>query len=499
MDQPSIDRLLVDEAVAIDAATCRDDYRTYCERAWSLLVPDGRPFIRNRGSDAIIEHMQAVADGKIRRLGIAVAPGFGKSTLTSVAFTSWMWTRMPAWKVICASHTYSLATDLAKKAMRVVRSPWYRSRFPDVELDGEAIDSFTTSAGGQRYALGVDQATTGKRCHCAIIDDSLSANDAHSDKQIQHVNNWADHTISTRLDYPDTAPTVVIQQRLAELDLLGHLFKRGAWEELVLPSEYESDRRCVTNIWQDPRTSEGELLAPDLHSQKFLDEQKIVLGPYGFAAQYQQRPAPAAGGMFRKEWFGRFTLTDIGMRKSLRGEVLDLDWMTISVDATFGSVKQDADNVGLLVVGGKGPKRYVFDDASRRMTFLETCAAVKAMVVAYPLVAKVLLEQSANGPAVAESLRAAINDGKMRAVVVELVTTHLLGNKTARAHAMVPQIAAGLVRLLDGAAWGDAFVAEHTMFGGGAAHDDRVDALGQLLAYYDEPDPLTKFKRLSAL
>jgi phage terminase large subunit-like protein len=34
-----------------------------------------------------------------------------------------------------------------------------------------------------------------------------------------------------------------------------------------------------------------------------LAEQRNVLGPAGYAAQYQQEPAPASGGLFREEWF----------------------------------------------------------------------------------------------------------------------------------------------------------------------------------------------------
>ena len=59
---------------------------------------------------------------------------------------------------------------------------------------------------------------------------------------------------------------------------------------------------------------------------------------------------------------------------------LDLNGGVI-VDATFGSVEEGADNVGLLVIAGAGPKRFVLCDASRRMSFLDSIAAIKALLV----------------------------------------------------------------------------------------------------------------------
>ena len=35
------------------------------------------------------------------------------------------------------------------------------------------------------------------------------------------------------------------------------------------------------------------------------------LGPYNFAGQYQQAPAPAGGGMLEAAWFPRYTPEDL--------------------------------------------------------------------------------------------------------------------------------------------------------------------------------------------
>lgn len=455
-----------------------------------MFEPNGRPFIHNMGTDAIVEHLQALRDRKIHRLAIAVSPGFGKTTLCSVAYPSWRWARNPSWRVLCASHAYKLANNIAGKFLRVVTSDWYRARFPGIEIASDALDSIRTERSGVRYAVGVEGAMTGFRTNGGIVDDSLNAVDAHSDIAIDKVNDWFDFALSTRFDDAENAEILVIQQCLGENDLIAHCRELG-YEMLVLPARYETGRKCVTSIWEDPRATDGQVLAPQIHSEVFLEQQERTLGPYGFAAQYQQRPAPLEGGMIKRDWFKRFTLGEL-----TRNGQLDAEWVTISVDAA-GNAEQDGDEVGLIVAAGNGPRRHVLEDASRKMSFLETCATIRALLGRWGQCETVLVEKSALGPAVVEQLKREVNQGSMRIVVIEELTTHMHGSKKQRALAMVPALAAGLVSLLDGAPWVPTFVGEHAMFPNGA-QDNRVDALAQLMAYYaTDDDPLAQMRRVN--
>lgn len=490
--RPNIDRARLERhRIELEASLCRDSLRDYVTRGWPVFEPNGRPFIPNMGTDAIVEHLQAVRDGHIRRLAVAVSPGFGKTTLCSVAYPSWRWAADPSWRVLCASHAYKLANNIAGKFLRVITSDWYRTRFSTVEIASDALDSIRTERSGVRYAVGVEGAMTGFRTNGGIVDDSLNAVDAHSDIAIDKVNDWFDFALSTRFDDAENAEIVVIQQCLGENDLIAHCRELG-YEMLVLPARYETGRKCVTSIWEDPRETDGEVLAPQIHSEVFLEQQQRTLGPYGFAAQYQQRPAPLEGGMIKREWFKRFTLGEI-----TRNGQLDVEWVTISVDPA-GNAEQDGDLVGLIVAAGAGARRYVLEDASRKMSFLETCATIRALLARYDQCETLLVEKSQLGPAIVEQLRREVNEGLSRVVVIEELTTHMHGSKKQRALAMVPALAAGLVSLLDGAPWVPALVAEHAMFPNGA-HDDRVDALGQLMTYYaTNDDPMALMRKVNA-
>lgn len=506
MASPSIDLGEVrTRARAIEASLCRDSFADFVRCGWHVLEPNGRPFAANAGTDAIILHLQAVAEGKIRMLGIACPPGFGKTTLNSVAFPAWMWLRDPSWRVICASHAQKLASEIGQKFLRVVTSDWYRDLFPHVALESDAVQAIKTSRSGVRYAVGVEGALTGLRGDCGIIDDSLNAIDAESKHEIAKVNLWFDVAFTTRLDQGKQPAIVAVQQRLGELDLIHHVRELGG-EILELPARFELGRRCVTSIWQDPRKTEGEILAPSIHSEKFLDEQLKALRPHGFAAQYQQRPAPRGGDIFQSSmwsWCSLGATTSAprphGSRVDLPYVVprrpdgsLDLDLLCVTVDASGGGHGDGASALGCLVYGRKGERRFVLHDPDKGpRSFLQTVADIKeALVKAVAIAGRqprlvVLVEKKAFGGPAIEQLEKALHDGTVKDRTGKAIVARVRpfeptgkGDKIQRASAMEPDIAAGLIYLLDGAPWVPAFVEEFGLHPRGS-RNDRIDALAQ--------------------
>src|SRR5512133_2069288 len=93
-------------------------------------------------------------------------------------------------------------------------------------------------------------------------------------------------------------------QRLHERDLSGHLLEQGGYEHMCLPTRFEPERRSVTCIGEDARTTAGQLLFPKLFPRAVVDEiETKELGPTGFAGQHQQRPSPEGGGILKKYWW----------------------------------------------------------------------------------------------------------------------------------------------------------------------------------------------------
>src|SRR6202521_1261454 len=68
--------------------------REFVYQAWSIVEPS-RVFIPGPHIDAIIDHLEGVSHGHIRRLLINVPPRHMKSLLVSVFWPAWEWTLHP--------------------------------------------------------------------------------------------------------------------------------------------------------------------------------------------------------------------------------------------------------------------------------------------------------------------------------------------------------------------------------------------------------------------
>lgn len=466
----------------------RRHLRDFIRESWPITNP-GTAFEHNWHVDAVADHIQAQLEqwarakadpsyeSSCQNLLINIPPRCLKSTIVSVCATAWAWLHWPQMRIGCLSVNPRVSFRDALAVRALMQSAWYQAFAPGWTLrdDQNAVGNFANTAGGSRIARGFDSNVVGEGFDWLLVDDPHDPRD--SEAAVHAVITGWDVTISSRVQDARCSIRTGIMQCIAEDDFASHVRKQG-WAWLCLPMEYEPERVVPWPVGVgDPRTIAGECLHPARFPPRVLEQRKLELGPYGYAAQYQQRPAPLEGGMLKREWWKRFTLGEITL-----GGRLDLDWVTISVDPT-GNAANDGDSVGLLVCGGKGPRRYVLEDATRRMTFLETCATIRALLVAWPQCHKILVEKSVVGPAIVEQLRKEVNQGALRVVVVEELTTHMLGKKEQRALAMVPTLAAGLVFLLEGASWIPAFIGEHGLFPNGQ-HDDRVDAMAQLIAYY---------------
>lgn len=137
----------------------------------------------------------------------------------------------------------------------------------------------------------------------ANCDDPHNVKEAESETVRQSVLDWWHQAMSTRLNDPKRGAHIVVMQRVHDQDLSGSILERGGYEHLCLPCRYEGQKTHWRIGWQDPRTVEGELLWPERFDEKHVSELEATLGSYAAAAQLQQRPTPAEGGIFKRQWF----------------------------------------------------------------------------------------------------------------------------------------------------------------------------------------------------
>lgn len=280
------DRLLRD----LDRADCEDSLATFLRYAWPYI--DAAPYVHGWPIDAMCEHLQAVVDGEIRNLIINVPPRSLKSSLASVCLAPWVWaqrenspTSGPSVQFMYASYAFPLAVRDSVKCRRLIASPWYQALWGDRFMlvgDQNTKGRFANDKRGERLTTSVGGTATGEGGAIIVVDDPNAANEVLSAATTEATNEWWDGTMSTRLNDPKTGAKIIIQQRLGEDDLTGHVLEKElGWTHLMLPMEYEPERSFVTSIgWKDPRTEPGELLFPDRFGAEDIAGLKRTLGSF---------------------------------------------------------------------------------------------------------------------------------------------------------------------------------------------------------------------------
>jgi predicted phage terminase large subunit-like protein len=391
----------------------------------------------------------------------------------------------------------------------LIESDWYRDTFkiqwkirPDIDAKGK----FANTLGGIRQSKGLNATITGDRADAIIVDDPNDVKDAFSDTKIKSVNQRFDSGTRNRVNDYERSFRILIQQRVHEGDLTGHLLSKGAYRHLAIPMEAGqckckcSDCKSGESFlgWRDPRP-EYESIHKGRFSLKVIEEEKSGLGPLQWPGQLNQTPTAAGGGYFKPKWwswfrpegkarFGNCERPD-GANDMPAEPKPQADWAVISVDADFKNTKDMGSQACVGVVSGDaGAKRWV-EWVGVGQGILETISLIEEAVTKAPTGSAVLIEDKANGSAIIEML-----SGKIAGVI----PIQPEGGKEARAAAIVPTCKAGDVHLPDGADWVEDFVSELASFPLGN-RDDRVDMLSQALVEMQEGSDLWHARMISKL
>jgi predicted phage terminase large subunit-like protein len=476
--------------------------RHFVKQAWHIVEPSTE-YKHNWHIDALCDHLEAtlpqvVGDartsgpGAIRDLLVTMPPRAMKSLIISVFFPAWVWIDHPEIRFLYASYAQMLATDHSQLTRMVIESDWYQARWGDrfqLADDDNLKTRFSNTARGQRIATSVGSAVTGFGGDYVICDDPHNVQQVESESVRESAVRWWNKSMSTRRNNPATSVRIVVMQRVHESDVAGSCIATGEYTHLNLPQEYEETSYVSPIGWTDPRKREGELLWPERMTPAYVASQKKDLGSTDYAAQHQQRPSPAEGGMFKKHWWRYWqprgdNLPPVevkmpdGSVRHVYAEEQPAWWYSSaqSWDMTFKETKTGSYVVG-LVGAVHGPNGFLLDLCRDRMEFTEAVKAVRKMTNDHPTVGAKLIEDKANGPAVISELQGSI---------AGIIPVPVDGSKEARAASATPRVEAGNWYLphpdLPGAEWVPAFIHELASFPTGA-HDDQVDAFSQLDRY----------------
>jgi phage terminase large subunit-like protein len=313
-------------------------------QAWPQ-VEEGRAFVDGWHIQAICEHLEAVTRGEIRDLLINIPPRMSKSTTVAVIWPAWSWIAAPSLQWVFTSYAQNLSMRDSVRCRRLMESAWFRARWGDrFSLVGDQNTKirFDNDHTGYRIASSVDGMNTGEGGDFIICDDPNNVKD-QSDTMLDSTTNWWTQVMPTRMNDFKTGRRVVIQQRVHEKDLSGHILSdKEGWVHLRLPMEYEEKKPCVTvklpstngKRWRDPRLHDGDLLCAERIGPPELKKlKKDLQSEYAVAGQLQQRPAPSEGGIIKKIWFQPW-------KQSKRPETVE--WIIQSWDTADSEKKKSA-------------------------------------------------------------------------------------------------------------------------------------------------------------
>lgn len=407
----------------------------------------------------LIEKLQAVADGKIRRLMVLMPPGSAKSMYASKIFPAWFLSRRKRLAVIGASHTMDLATKFSNELMDMVRENTLTLQYG---LKRENVEAWTTTNGGEYKAAGIGGPITGRRADLAIIDDPVKdRRTAESESDRNTVWDWFTSTLRTRLK--PNASVVLIMTRWHMDDLGGRLLDRQGdrWEVLKLPAIAEEDddlgREPGEWLWGDDNYG----YADDLRDALVEAEQNGAMRDW--QALYQQEPRPAEGALF-KTLALRFVPTMPGGGRTVRGWDLAATSQqgTTNPDWTVGVLLTRAPD-GLFTVGDV--VRLRGGPAEVRQAIVNTAHRDGIGVI-------VGLPQD---PGQAGKVQVADLTAALAGFPVE--SSPESGNKATRAAPAAAQMTVGNISLVT-APWNTPFIDELSGFPSGMK-DDQVDAFSR--------------------
>jgi predicted phage terminase large subunit-like protein len=320
---------------------------------WHILEPS-TPYVDGWPIWAIIEHLEAVTFGDINRLLINVPPGFSKSLLTDVFWPAWEWgpMRRPDYRYLAFSYSAHLTERDNRKFRALIASREYQDLYGDVvQLENKTSHHVRNVQTGWKLASSVNGVGTGERGDRVICDDLHNVVDAESEQVRTETVRWFREAVSDRFNSLDRGALIIIMQRVHEGDVAGSVLELGLpYCHLMIPMEYDPVRQETldgapkqTDIgWSDPRTEDGESAWPVRFSPQAIERLKLEKGPYAWASQYQQAPAPRGGGIFERAWWQLWESAD--------GKFPELDYIVASVDGAF-TEKEENDPSAMTVWG----------------------------------------------------------------------------------------------------------------------------------------------------
>jgi phage terminase large subunit-like protein len=533
--------LLQEQQDRRDRETAENSLIDFVRLFWPIMEPQ-TPLVEGWPLELLCDALESVADGHITRLVINVPPGFMKSSILNIFLPAWEWGPRdePHLRYLSCSYSTDVPERDNERLLRLLTSPLYRRLWGDrFALTGTGVQHLRNDKTGWKRASPL-VGTAGWRGDRLLLDDLNDPFQTESADIRDKINRWLTETASDRINSADSA-IVLIQQRTHESDATDTLARRGTgYTWIVVPMEFDPYRsdpvplRYLDDgrpdpdwVWRDPRgldeaghprwgwrkdrtgksiilpgsplaMAEGTLAWPDRFDREFVEAQKLIKGPYAWAGQYSQSPAPRGGGIIRRDWWRPWLDADGNPAKQFP----DFGTVLVSVDTSLGLKQENDYNAvtkwGAFSHGDDGAPQLMLIAAWReRLPLADLVLRVNTTCNERPAADYLVIENKTRGQDLRDEI---VREYGKQAFSIELMEP--VGDKVSRMHAASPMFSGDRMRTpVPGTQpveyvesytggmiwapetdWAEAVIEEVSAFPR-AAHDDYADSTSQAVIW----------------
>jgi predicted phage terminase large subunit-like protein len=401
----------------------------------------------------IIDNLEFLLSGKIKKLAIITPPRHGKSTLGNVILPAFALGRNPTETIITVSYGSDLSEGFGRRTRNILSDPAFAEVFPGCKLspDSAAVYRFTTTADGEFSAVGRGGPVTGRGASLLILDDLIKdSSEANSDVTCRNIIEWLQHVAFTRLT--PNGRVLAIATRWSERDPMGWILQQHGWTVLHLPALAESDK--------DPLGRQiGEALWPSHYPVEALEQIRADVGSRVFQCLYQGNVAASQGAIFKRDWFQHY-----GQRPENFSRIIQ------SWDTSF-KAGQSNDYSVCATIGQTSTGFYLLSLYREKVEFPTLKQKVSELADQWRP-SEIYIEDRASGQSLIQELKLATTQ--------PVIAVKVDKDKETRASATTGYYEAGKIFFPADASWLADLEDELASFPGGL-HDDCVDAISQAL------------------
>jgi len=416
----------------------------------------------------ICDDLQRVVRQPGAHYALAAPPRSLKSRIGCIALALWYWLHNPSDHIIMSSYGTELLDEHMLAVRRIMDTRWYQRLGPAITASSERnrLQHIVNNHGGSIRTVTRGGAVTGLGADLIIVDDSIKAVEADSPTMRQNAVDFFNGSLYSRLNSKAEGRVVVIQQRLHEEDLIGHLADIGTYEICELKAIAPKRETYKLSDGRKVGRKRGQALCPAHEDIETLNQIRRQIGAARFEAQYQQSPTPPDGGRVRPDWFDRHDKAP---------EREELEWIIVSVD-TGATPFPESDYSVFIVAGYQAGTWHILEIVREQLDFPDLRDRALEIYQRWR-VDWMVIESAGSGISLIQELRRSDKVGRGK------VRSHRPDNdKVTRMATSAVQLRDGGYSLPDSAPWLDAFEQELRAFPGGR-YDDQVDALSQLLVW----------------